>query len=289
MSIENLISQMVPLYNEYRDQKKNITGTDALEIMWEIGDILKTYIDRHNLAPHKLFWTVYGNAEGTTNIEQKSYITREFQNRCHRIRRIFNNKEQIRHDLPNLKSFTTFREAMPFFDNQKYILVGSEREKLLSLLNSNLQPKRIIERIRKLQSQRIGIRNPRTQRLHEVEEEKQIFISFYNFIHKILQHDNYCQCIKELKGVDLDLVRAISKNLSALTQEGLKFHDLTIPKDLPNPWKEFCDAINRLITQTDPKTRRRFRRLIPVERMARLSDMLYGLLSEEDFTNFKRK
>src|SRR3989304_6943433 len=102
---------------------------------------MKKYIDQNNIAPHALVWSVYGNAEGKKNIEKKSYITREFQNRCHRIRRIFGVKEQIRKDLPCLKSFTTFREAMPFFDNGKYKLEDKKRGNLLALLNSNQQPK----------------------------------------------------------------------------------------------------------------------------------------------------
>ena len=89
MSINILIQQITPLYNKYRNNKNNISGTEALEIMWDIGDILKKYIEQNNIAPHNLFWSVYGNAEGTKNIKKKSYITREFQNRCHRIKRIF--------------------------------------------------------------------------------------------------------------------------------------------------------------------------------------------------------
>jgi len=190
MSINILIQQITPLYNKYRNNKNNISGTEALEIMWDIGNILKKYIEQNNIAPHNLFWSVYGNAEGTKNIKKKSYITREFQNRCHRIKRIFNRKEEIKKYLPNLKNFTTFREAMPFFDNVKYKLEGEEMKNLLILLNSNTSPKTILEKIKILQKEKIGIRNPRTQRLHEIEKEKQIFIDFYNFIYKIISTKN---------------------------------------------------------------------------------------------------
>src|SRR3989337_2471778 len=285
MSVNVLIQQIAPLYNKYRESKNNISGADALEIMWDIGDILKKYIDQNNIAPHALFWSVYGNAEGRKNIEKKSYITREFQNRCHRIRRIFGVKEQIKKDFPHLKSFTTFREAMPFFDDGKYKLEGTEREDLLALLNSSQQPKKILEKIKALQKEKIGIRNPRTQRLHEVEREKQIFINFYNYVYKVLRLGDYKLCLKEIDNINLEFIKILSKNTSALSQEGLKVFNFDIQNSLKTPWKEYSEVIKTLIIQKDPKMRRRFRRLIPVERIVRLADMLYGLSSEENYRN----
>lgn len=289
MNINLLVQQITPLYNKYRENKNIISGTEALEIMWDIGDILKQYIEEHNIAPHRLFWSIYGNAEGTQNVVKKSYITREFQNRCHRIRKIFSSKDQIRKDFPHLKSFTTFREAMPFFDNEKYKFKGKEKEDLLALLNSDLQSQKILNKIRILQKEKIGILNPRTQRLHEVENEKQVFIDFYNFIYKLIRLENYDMCLNKLGNVNSDYIKILSKNVSALSQEGLKFIDFNIPDELTSQWKEFSQIVQHLISQKDARLRRRFRRLIPVERIVRLADMLYGLLSEDNFKTFQKK
>lgn len=289
MNINALIQQITPLYNKYRSNKSNISGTEALEIMWDIGDVLRKYIERNNIAPHNLFWSVYGNAEGTKNIEKKSYITREFQNRCHRIRRIFGKKEQIRKDFPRLKNFTTFREAMPFLDEGKYKLKGKERENLLVLLNSNCNPKEILDKIRFLQKEKIGIKNPRTQRLFEVEKEKQEFINFYNYIYRVIKTEDYKLCLKETKKIKSEYINILSKNVSALSQEGLKVYNFSISKNLKEPWRGFSEIIKSLFTQKDPKNRRRFRRLIPPERLVRLADMLYGLLSEDNYNNILRR
>lgn len=289
MSISTLIQEITPLYNEYRSNKSNLSGTEALEIMWEIGNLLKGYIEQNNIAPHTLFWSIYGNAEGTKNIEQKSYITREFQNRCHRIRRIFSAKEQIKQDFPHLKSFTTFREAMPFLDDGKYKLKGKERAQLLVLLNSNQRPQKILEQIKVLQKNKIGIKNPRTQRLFEVEKEKQEFIDFYNHVYRLIKASDYRLCLRELKKIKPEYINILSKNVSALSQEGLKIYELSIPKALKEPWKSFSEIIKNLITQKDAKNRRRFRRLIPPERIVRLADMLYGLLSEDNYNSLLRR
>lgn len=289
MSINALIQQITPLYNEYRRNKSNLSGTEALEIMWAIGDLLKGYIEQNNIAPHNLFWSIYGNAEGTKNIEKKSYITREFQNRCHRIRRIFGKKEQIRKDFPHLKNFTAFREAMPFLDEGKYKLKGKERENLLVLLNSKLKPKEILNKIRFLQKEKIGRKNPRTQRLFEVEKEKQEFINFYNYIYRLIKIDDYKLCLKETKKIKSEYINILSKNVSALSQEGLKAYDFSIPGALKEPWKSFSKTIINLIMQKDPRNRRRLRRLIPPERIVRLADMLYGLASEENYNSIQKR
>lgn len=289
MNLSSLVQQITPLYNKYRESKNTISGREALEIMWDIGDILRQHIDEHNIAPHTLFWSVYGNAEGTQNVAKKSYITREFQNRCHRIRKIFNSKDQIKKDFPCLKSFTTFREAMPFFDNEKYKFEGKEKKDLLALLNSNLQPQKILQKIKLLQKERIGINNPRTQRLHEVENEKQRFISFYNFIYKLARLENYDICLHEAGNVNSDYIKVLSRNVSALSQEGLKFINFNVPDELTSQWEEFSQIVKHLISQKDAKMRRRFRRLIPVERIVRLADMLYGISSEENFINIKKR
>lgn len=289
MNINALIQQITPLYNEYRSNKSNLSGTEALEIMWEIGDLLKGYIEQNNIAPHNLFWSIYGNAEGTKNIEQKSYITREFQNRCHRIRRIFGAKEQIKQDFPHLKSFTTFREAMPFLDDGKYKLKGNERVQLLVLLNSNQRPQEILGKIKVLQKNKIGRKNPRTQRLFEVEKEKQEFINFYNYTYRLIKVGDYNLCLKEIKKIKPEYINLLSKNVSALSQEGLKTYDFSIMESLKEPWKTFSETIKDLITQKDPKNRRRFRRLIQPERIVRLADMLYGLLSEDNYNSVFRQ
>lgn len=282
--LSGLIDSIAPLYNGYKQNRHVLSGTEALEIMWEIGESLKTYIEKCKIKPHALYRSIYGKSEGSTNIVQKSYIPREFQGRCYRIRNIFRNKKEIREQLPTLRSFTCFREAMPFFDNRKYRLNTEEKGQLLALLNSDRQPKEIIERLPK---DRIGIRNPRTQKLHEVEREKSIFIDFYNFVYELIKLCDFEKCSDRTKQIDQEFLRLLARNTSALSDEGLKFFEFKIPDDMESPWKEFANIVKDFSTQRDAKQRRRFRRLIPPIRIARLADMLYALLSEENYQRFR--
>ncbi len=279
MEINSLIQKITPLYNQYKQQNKTISGTNALGIMWDIGDILKNFIKENDIAPHALFWKVYGKSEGSKNIAQKSYITREFQNRCHRIRNIFLLKTQIKEALPNLKSFTSFREAMPFFDNKKYKLQGEEKEKLLKLLNSGKDHKFIMKEISKLQKEKIGIKNPRTQRLKDMDEEKEIFIDFYNLIYQLLNESPEKITLKLKKDhVDSQYVIALAKNTNALSQDGLKFVTFLIKKNIQDPlWQDYGKVIKNFSSNRSAVEIRRFRRIIPAERIVKLADMLYSL------------
>jgi hypothetical protein len=287
MDLDNLIQEITPLYNSYKKEKLTLSGVQSLEVMWEVGFLLSDYIEKNTIAPHTLFWSIYGNAEGTKNIEKKSYVTREFLNRCYRIRRIFPKKQDIRTIFPNLRKFIPFREAMPFFDNPKYKLVGEEREKLLQLLNSKQSQQQILKRIKQLQKEKIGIKNPRTQRLHELEGEKQIFIRFYNATYRLLKEGNYELVKQEIGEENMDYVKILSKNISALSQEGLKFYEFKIPQALNELWKNFSQVVKEFASQKTAKERRRFRRLISPERIVQLSDMLYALVSKENYKNFK--
>jgi len=287
MSIKELINNIVPHYNKYRQNKNNLTGTEALEILWNIGDVLKKYIGKINIAPHALYRQIYGKSEGETNVVQKSYITREFLGRCFRIRKIFNNKNGIKNLLKNLKNFNNFREAMPFFDNPKYLLKGKEKIELLRVLNSNYDDKKIKKYIKKLQKDKIGIKNPRDQKLKGMTGDKDIFVKFYNYIYKLLKDANYKKAQEEIDLIDIKFIKILSKNTSALALDGLLMTDFEIPMKLNKKWLKFSNLVKKMISPKYPAERRRFRRLIPSHRMTQLGEMLYLLTAEDLYKTFR--
>ena len=120
--LSSLIKKIRPLYNECNSNKRELEAFKRIEMMWEIGRILDLFIKEKEIAPHNLYRIIYGKSEGAQNIARKSYITREFQGRCFRIYNMFKIKSEIKDQLFKLKSFTSFRECMPFFDNQNYLI-----------------------------------------------------------------------------------------------------------------------------------------------------------------------
>lgn len=282
--IKELISEVNPLHNHYRENKKTLPAYQSIEIMWDIGKILDKYLKKLNIKPHSLWRKIYGRSEGSFDNLKKSYITREFLGRCYRINRIFSEREMIRLQLGNLKSFTSFRESMPFFDNPKYKFSDSDREKLMLLLNSKMSSSKINSTIKKLQREKIGIKNDRRQRLGDYDSFKKTYVDFYNFIYnktleKTITHPIWVELINNeyspSKKDDFYLV--LSKNLSALCQDGLKYYDFEVPENCDELEKSFSELLKFFITRKTFKEIRRFRKVIPVERFAKLSEMLYEI------------
>lgn len=287
LSVQKLIKEISPLYNSYKQSSRNISGVDALHVMWDIGDLLKKKIELHKIAPHNLYRKIYGKGEGQNDIIQKSYITREFLGRAYRIRNIFKHSEDIIKDLPDLKNFLSFREAMPFFDNEKYVLKGEEMKNLLSILNSNESPSSILKKVKSLQDEKIRRKNPRNQKLNELQPQKETFLAFYNYLFNLTKNDSYESIKKEIASIDNSVIRILSSNTSALAQEGLMY--LKIPESLiDNRWNSYVGFLTHFSSQIDAKERRRLRRLISPGQIVKLAEMLQAITSETSFKNFKR-
>jgi len=287
MTIKELIKNIVPHYNKYRQSRNILTGTEAVEVFWDVGDEIEKYIKETNVAPHALYRQIYGKSEGKTNVIQKSYITRDFLSRSYRIRNIFITRADIKKYLPNLQKFRLFSQAMPFIDNPKYQFSGKEKENLYNLLNSNKGYTEIIKQIFSLQKEKIGINNPRTQKLKGMMEDKDIFVAFYNYIYKLFKDGDYQKAQEEISIMDIEFIKILSKNTSALALDGLLMTEFEIPQKVNEKWLDFTNLVKRLITKEDSIERRRFRRLIPSHRMTQLGEMLYLLTTEDLYKTFK--
>lgn len=287
--IKDLIKQIIPYYNYYRKNKSSISVNNAIESMWDIGELIQLFLNENpGIKPHSLYREIYGKSEGSKNIEQKSYITREFLGRCYRIRQIFKFKRNIKETFPNLKSFTNFREAMPFFDNDKYKLNGKDLENLIKILNSKESNIKIFTYIKDLQKVNIGIKNPRNQKIKELSGDKEIFVKFYNYIYGLLKFNDYDKAYNEIKSVDNNFIKILSKNTAAIAIDGLLMTDFEIPNLLNKDWENYSILIKRMINKKDSTERRRFRRLIPPHRMTQLGEMLYQISSKDLYKTFRQ-
>ncbi|MCD6012980.1 MAG: hypothetical protein K0Q79_2842 [Flavipsychrobacter sp.] len=285
--LTDLIKKITPLYNQYKETNTTLSGLCSLLLMWEIGDLIKEFVEKNDIAPHNLYRQIYGKSEGKDNIVQKSYITREFQGRCFRIRNIFPTKDTAINLLPNLKDFTSFREAMPFFDNSVYKLNNSKFNELLLLLNSSKKSSDIIKELEVWKKSINNISNSRSQKLDNLENEKKTFIDFYNFVYKLNKDYQYSEAVAALGVSDNEILILISKNLTALAQEGISIYEMPEVNIQTETSSRFYSTITKLLKPKDEKERRRFRRLIPPERIIRLSVLVNSFTSEYLFNKIK--
>jgi len=284
-NIFNLIEQITPFYNSYRDfVSEGKRGTEVLELMWDVGEVLKTYLDINKVKPHNLYWQIYGKAQGV----KTSYITRDFLSYCLRIRKFFPNKDQIRKSFPNLKRYSLFREAFPLLENPKYKLPEEETTILLKLLNSDLEPQEIKNQIVTIKNNVIGIKNDRMQKIHEIEPTVRNFVLIYNHVFSLIKKNLESEHEDFLSMIGNDYLEELVQAISSLTEEGLYVPDLKARSDLPQPWDEFTNNVTSLI-KGKVELRNRFRRVFPVKKIYVLAEMLNALKTKKGIQHYREK
>ena len=262
MDLKELIDSIIPYYNQYKNNQSLLTGTQALEIIWEPGNLIRQYLENKDVPPRTLYHQIYGKSEGNTNIAQRSYITRDFLDRAYRIRRIFKEKEDIKKIFPTLQRYRLFYKSMPFFDEGKYKMNQNDQRELIELLNSSKTYKEIIAQVEKLKKERIGLSIPHDSKLKELEKEKNIFIAMYNFVYETMNSEskNYEAATKCFGAGNEAFLKELSKNTGALSSDQLKISSFYIPNNVTGIWKEFANIINKLASRKDAREYRKFDR-----------------------------
>ncbi len=265
--ISKLIDTIAPLNNRFRDRDVlGITGTEVLGIMWSVGELLRQFMEKHQAAPHPLYWRIYGRADGLKN----SYLTRDFLSYCYRIRQYFPSTNSINDQFPNLPSYGLFREAFPLLENEKFRLNRDEEKWIVSSLNSTADPVKLRKLIKEFKARRIGKKNDRKQRLHEV---KDIASRLHQFQREITD-------ISDPAGlaISAEIANTFGDLIAALTQENLFVPQVS--EQWPSTGIELWDNVGRdlkFLFNGNIELRNRLRRLFPPRLASRLSDRLAEL------------
>ena len=182
--IFDLIDQITPHNNRYRDLVKSSEGgTEVLVLMWEVGDMIESFIKQFDIKPHNLYWQIYGKAEGL----KTSYITRDFLSYCFRIKKYFPKVEDISDKFSHLQKYSLFREAFPLLENPKFKLFKDEESEIIKVLNSKNSPQKIKKLILEIKARRIGIKNTRKQKLNEMKPITDNFVAIYNELYSLIK------------------------------------------------------------------------------------------------------
>ena len=281
----HIISEIAPLYNSYQ---KETDPVKSIVLMWEIGKILDGYIMQLNIKPHALYRELYGKSETGRNTEQRSYISREFQGRCFRVYHMFKDTGEIRLKLKKLKNITIFREAMPFFDNDKYKV---DRQQLYSILTADKSAAAILQDVKNLQNTVINKQNPRTQRLAEMKDSVEIFKSFYMYILSFIRMQEYntsSQKFIDETGLTVVQTRELAKNTEQLVLTSV-VHKPIIVQSISHNVDAYVKMIDEILTPGNIKKLRRFKRLVSSRYILLLTDMLYALTDNDTYQNLATK
>lgn len=284
-NIFDLIELITPLNNHYRDLiKSSESGADVLLLMWQVGDIIGSFIEKYGIKPHNLYWQIYGKAEGL----KTSYITRDFLSYCLRIRRYFQKTEDISEKFPLLQRYSLFREGFPLLENPKFKLSGEEKDEVIRILNSKHSPKKIKILILEIKDRRIGIKNTRKQKLNEMKVMTDNFVVIYNEVYSLIKNDEQEALEKFTHSIQRDLLVTLSQAVSALTQENLYIPGLEEKNDLPDHWDQFVKDLKYLFSSS-VEVRNRFRRLVPPRKLFDLADMLNAFVVDRGIINYRKQ
>lgn len=283
--IFNLIEQITPLNNQYRDLIKNpVNGTEILVLMWKVGNLIELFIKKNKIKPHNLYWQIYGKAEGL----KTSYITRDFLSYCLRIKKYFLILEDISSKFPYLQKYSLFREAFPLLENPKFKLSKQHEDEIIKVLNSNNEIKKIKKIILKIKANRIGIKNTRKQKLNEMKPIIDNFVIIYNEVYLLIKSSDQLSLENFINSFKKDFLIKLSQEVSALTQENLYIPELEDRNDIPDNWIKFIFNLKYLLKEK-VEIRNRFRRLISPRKLFDLADMINAFTSDRGVNNYRKR
>jgi len=281
----NLIEKITPLNNAYRDlTREKESGRKILTLMWQVGDLIESFVMRHEIKPHALYWQIYGKAEGLKN----SYITRDFLSYCLRIKKYFLDIKDVGRSFSNLKRYSLFREAFPLLENSKYKLSENETGKIIKILNSDMDSREIKKIIIGIKSDHIGIKNTRNQKLHEMKSVVDNFVVIYNEIYNLIKINDQKSVSNFRKFFKNKFLIKLSQGVAALTQENLYIPEFKDKLKLPDHWEEFIDNMKNLF-QSSVEDRNRFRRVISPRKLFNLADMLNVITTDRGIINYRKQ
>lgn len=251
--LNEIIEDITPLNNFCRSAGTDIPAYLILEAMWDIGQIL---LDSGVTKVHPVAW----------EIQERSYITRDFVTYCYRVRKYFNNKKHIRERFSKIQSHMIFREALPMLENKKYKISGKDEKALIKLMSrQDIPVGEIRSMIAELKKKRIPRKNPRTQRLWEALPAQESFHERIEDLRKLFQEGS-ADDIKDFASMFSrqtlltwnKLCLALSSDTFAppsdvLMQEGLNENWATLIKRLQEVAAGGSQKINRLRRLIDPK------------------------------------
>ncbi len=276
----SLIDSLAPINNAVRVEKNAIK---KIEEVWKMGSLLDNFIRKNKLTLDKLLYSIY-DPHATI---KRSNITRSLGSYSYRVFHYFSKKEDIRRLLPNLKSYNIFIEALPLLSNKKYIPF-IKKENILSLINSKLSTRQIIDKLYIIKQSILPTRKLLISPEQLYLEDKQFLNLIIKYLSNIYKTIN---STSELNNLQFDLGdikyrEQLVSILMALSSDTFV--------DKIKVWNE-SDISNSLrnlfrIGIGDNENRARFRKwVLSSSKLLWLAEAIHALSNDSDFRYFKKK
>jgi hypothetical protein len=282
VDIDNFIEEAADLNNKIR---VTINPILKIELMHDLGGLLKNYLKKTKLKLHPFLKLVYDPHSNN----KYSNITRDLLSYCYRINNFFIKKSDIKSKLENLQNYSLFREAFPLLENEKYKLTNKGKQHIFQLLNNNkVNVKDSLTYLKREKKAILNIRNPRNQKIKmydEVKRDLTIFIKNVNTYYQNNQTSNIVE-INKLYGTE----QAFQQLILVLTVLGNETFCQNLEKITLSQNKDMLFAKLFEIANSSSENRARFRKtvIIPSE-IFKLIEKITGLHNQSDYQYIRAK
>lgn len=281
--VNTIVKIVSPINNRYRDPKASTRM--KLEAMWELGDQL---IQLGVTKPHSVGWAVQKATGGL--------IKRPTVFRSHKIRTIWQSKDELLRDLGQLKRLSNLTEILPLIDPIQVVRRRLSDEQLARIYQHACSdsPQRFKQYLVNLKKGfahgKLGKSLDRSKHLESLNEIVSTFKILLTYLLKILDQSNPIAREGFRARTSNEELRAFSNMcISLTTKENYRlFRGLgPLSSASENPhFERIYNYFRSLLKKTGDVERARIRRLISAEALAEMSDMVSSLSSElavEDF------
>lgn len=286
ISINNIIKAIVPINNRYRDD--GTSTREKLAALWEMGDVL---FKMGVVKPHAVGWEVQRETRGL--------IKRPTIFRSHKIRSIWDSKEQLLRVLGNLRGLSNLTEMLPLLDPMQKVrerLTDDEIDEIYrhACSEHSTQFKNYISTIKQKYSHgRLGQSLDKSKHLREFRSIVSKFRTLLEQLLRLIDQPEPSQRQQFRESTSAEELRALSNMCIALTTKDnfslyrkLGLYKSSSRNDL---FRELYERFYSMLEMTGDIERARLRRVIAPETLAQMSDLVSSLSDESGVVDYRAR
>jgi hypothetical protein len=257
-----LIEQLGPLNNQWRDGSQ----AEKALALWEMGEVLLRSVSD---PTDKLLWEIQG----------RSYLTRITLRYALIVRRSWKTRGELERLIQGLRSFTVFREALPFLKGDREGIDEATYDRVVSLL-SNPNTQAATAYLKKLKAQKIGRHHQRGASAVGIQGQASNFLQALSQLEATALADEIAESAEAL-------VRLSQIAVAIATDESINGWQVDSAA-LPERFLSIAESL-RLAAQGGRSSLAAFRKAVGTERLMQAADLLNSLRSAETLAEWRRR
>jgi hypothetical protein len=264
LDLGKLIEQLGPLNNRWRDSEP----PEKVLALWDMGETILATVPRPS---DPLLW----------DIQKRSYLTRSLLRYALIVRRGWKRRRELAELVSGLRSYTVFREALPFLKGDREGIDEGTYHKVVTLLG-DANTTASVHYLKKLKARKIGRTHKKGSSVAAIRDQATSFDTALTELETEAARGNIRAGL------------ATSASLVALSQIAMAVATEESVTDLPST----TTNMDRLIAVAEPllaaarggrSSMAAFRKVVSAERLMQAADLLNSLRGETSLDEWRRR